>query len=324
MEVQFEKLHATGSGETWLKKWGEHWPNYKRWFLNQGQENRETYWEGRRAISVHMPELLATYDLLCGAVGGGDLASRFLSFFNPPPYLAGCSQAVWLGSSSRLVRNYDYDLTKMDAALVHSHWGGRQVLAMTDGLWGVVDGMNDAGLAVSLTFGGRQIVGKGFGIPIILRYVLEVCDSVAEAKEALSQVPCHMAYNVTVLDRSGDYTTAYLVPNRRPVFVRTRVATNHQETVEWHQHARLTATVEREQFLLKRLTQGKDDADGFVSAFLHPPLYSTAFSKGFGTAYTSVYLPAERRMEIRWPGNVWHHDFVSAAEPKQLISYPQI
>lgn len=322
MEVWFEKLHAAGSGEAWAKKWAEHWPNYKRWFLSQGLEARETYWAGRRAVSVYMPELLATYDRLCDLAGGGDLASRYLSFYSPPPYLAGCSQAVWLSDNCRLVRNYDYDLTKLDATVVHSHWGDRQVLALTDGLWGVVDGMNDAGLAVSLTFGGRQIVGRGFGIPIILRYVLELCETVTEAKEALWKVPCHMAYNVTVLDRWGDYVTAYLVPNRRPVFARTRVATNHQETVEWHQHARLTATVEREQFLLKRLTLGNDDAEGFVSAFLHPPLYSTAFSQGFGTAYTSVYLPAERRMEIRWPGKVWHHDFVSPFEPSQLISYP--
>ena len=29
--------------------------------------------------------------------------------------------------------------------------------------------MPDAGLAVSLTFGGRRVVGDGFGVPLILR-----------------------------------------------------------------------------------------------------------------------------------------------------------
>ena len=34
---------------------------------------------------------------------------------------------------------------------------------MLDCLWGLLDGVNDAGLALSLTFGGRPQVGAGFG-----------------------------------------------------------------------------------------------------------------------------------------------------------------
>ena len=50
---------------------------------------------------------------------------------------------------------------------------------MSDCLWGLLDGMNDRGLAVSLTFGGRPDVGDGFAIPLVVRYVLETCDDVA-------------------------------------------------------------------------------------------------------------------------------------------------
>ena len=50
---------------------------------------------------------------------------------------------------------------------------------MSDCLWGLLDGVNDAGLAVSLTFGGRRDVGDGFGIPIVVRYLLEVCSDVS-------------------------------------------------------------------------------------------------------------------------------------------------
>ena len=38
---------------------------------------------------------------------------------------------------------------------------------MSDCLWGLLDGMNDDGLGVSLTFGGRRVLGDGFGIPIV-------------------------------------------------------------------------------------------------------------------------------------------------------------
>ena len=70
-----------------------------------------------------------------------------------------------------------------------------------------------------------------------------------------------------------------------------RVATNHQEHVEWHRHARATATVERERFLLQRLTLHDEPANRFIGAFQRPPLYSTAFGRGFGTVYTAVYWP---------------------------------
>ena len=50
---------------------------------------------------------------------------------------------------------------------------------MLDGGWGLLDGMNDAGLAGSLTFGGRFAQAPGVGIVIVLRYLLETCDTVA-------------------------------------------------------------------------------------------------------------------------------------------------
>jgi predicted choloylglycine hydrolase len=83
------------------------------------------------------------------------------------------------------------------------------------------------------------------------------------------------------------------------------VATNHQERVEWESHARFTATVERERYLLQRLTLHVEPVEKFVRAFLRPPLYSTAFDSGFGTLYTAVYRPKRRAVSIRWPGARW-------------------
>ncbi len=68
---------------------------------------------------------------------------------------------------------------------------------MSDCLWGLLDGMNDAGLAVSLTFGGRRVLGDGFGIPIVVRYLLETCDDVASARETLARLPYSLAHNLT-------------------------------------------------------------------------------------------------------------------------------
>ena len=138
------------------------------------------------------------------AAGGLDLQARFLALYRPPAYLTGCSQVVWPGEEPMLVRNYDYSPALCEGLILLSRWNGRAVLAMVDCLWGVLDGINDAGLAVSLTFGGRKVVGDGFGIPIVLRYILEFCDTAEQAGEVhASRVPVHMSYNVTAVDRRG-------------------------------------------------------------------------------------------------------------------------
>ena len=64
----------------------------------------------------------------------------------------------------------------------------------------------------------------------------------------LARVPIHMAYNVTALDRLGHRVTVDLSPDRTPTVTRSPVATNHQEQVEWMQHAQATASVERNIF----------------------------------------------------------------------------
>lgn len=322
MDIVFEKICEARPGPQWQRCFDEMWPAYRKWYLSEGIAARQTYLAGYRNIKTYMPEFIPTYERLCELAGGGDIASRFLSFYRPPPYLSGCSQAVWLGHSPMLVRNYDYDPGLIDAVILSSKWNDKQVIATTDGMLGAVDGMNDSGLAVSLTFGGRRIVGDGFGVPIILRYILEFCSTTQDAIEVLKSVPCHMAYNVTTVDSSGAYITAYLCPGTETVFAHTRISTNHQENIEWHRHAQVTATVERERFLLQRLMLHDDPQDKFIETFMKPPLYSTNFSRGFGTLYTTVYRPNEGRVETHWPGKVWTHNMNDNENEKLRVRYP--
>ncbi|KMK65743.1 C45 family autoproteolytic acyltransferase/hydolase [Puniceibacterium sp. IMCC21224] len=309
-------------GPKWAGLFREYWPDYQRWWLKEGDSMRASYMESVRMLKRHMPEMLPLYDQLCELAGGGDQASRFLSFYCPPPYLSGCSQALWPGKAPVLVRNYDYNPNAFDSLILHTNWQGRQVMGTSDGLWGLVDGMNDAGLAISLTFGGRRIVGEGFGVPLILRYVLQTCTTAAEAEEVLKRVPTHMSYNVTVVDRTRKYFTAMMAPDRPTIITHAAVATNHQENVEWISHARFTATVERERYLLQRLTLHRDTEDKFIAAFLKPPLYSTAFDHGFGTLYTAVYRPRKKQMEIRWPGTTWPLSMDAFEEGTRQVQIP--
>lgn len=311
-------------GTKWAELFKGYWPDYRRWWLQEGETARPTYSESRNALAEHMPELVPLYDELCELAGGGDQAARFLSFYCPPPYLSGCSQAIWPGAEPVLVRNYDYNPNSFDSVILHTNWMGRKVMGVSDGLWGLVDGVNDAGLAVSLTFGGRRNVGEGFGIPLIIRYILQTCESTEQASAVLSRIPTHMSYNVTVLDKKRHYLTAMMAPDKPTTITHAAVATNHQETVDWVHHARFTATVERERFLLSRLTLHVDSEEKFIGAFLKPPLYSTAYAQGFGTLYTAVYRPRLGEMDIHWPGAIWHFEIDNFQEGHRIVKTPQI
>lgn len=323
MELLWRSVNEQEPGPKWAGLFAEYWPDYRKWWLQDGVDARPTYWECLKALKKHMPEMVPIYEQLCVLAGGGDIASRFLSFYGPPAYLSACSQAIWPGAEPMLVRNYDYSPDSFDSLVMRTEWQGRTVMGTADGLWGLVDGINDAGLAVSLTFGGRHIVGDGFGVPLILRYVLQTCETAAEAGIALARLPTHMSYNVTVVDRERKFLTAYLAPDRPAIITHAAVATNHQERIEWAAHARFTATVERERFLLQRLTLHVDDEEKFISAFLKPPLYSTAFSQGFGTLYTAIYHPLRGQMELRWPRAIWPLEMNDFKEESRLIYTPE-
>ena len=322
MRLVFRAVSEDQPGPKWSGLFAAHWPAYAAWWTREGLAGRATYLESRRALATHMPEILGLYDQLCEAAGGGDIEARFLSYYCPPPYLAGCSQAVWPGDAPLLVRNYDYSPQAFDAVVLKTKWQGRGVIGTSDGLFGLVDGMNDAGLCASLTFGGRRELGDGFGVPLIIRYILQTCSTTPEAVEALRRIPCHMSYNVTVLDNERRLVTAYLAPDRETVITHSPVATNHQERVEWSSHARFTSTVERERFLLQRLTLHPEEQGKFIRAFLKPPLYSIAFSSGFGTLYTAAYRPDLGTLELHWPDRVWPMGFDDFVEDTISVYFP--
>ena len=251
-----------------------------------------------------MPELVPAWQRLTAMAPGDPDAGAALALWNPPPFLTGCSQAAVLPGGPALIRNYDWDYRLFDGVVAKTAYTGRRVLGMLDCLWGLLDGVNDAGLAVSLTFGGRPQVGEGFGIPLVIRYVLEVCGTVQEAVRVLRRIPVHMSYNVTALDRSGRWATVYLAPDRPARVTDRAVVTNHQGEVEWLPYAAAIRSVERQE-RLEELLAASTDVSGVIAACLRPPLYATRFQEGFGTLYTAEYHPTEGGVTYHWPGQSW-------------------
>ena len=281
------------------------WPAFRRWWRD-GANARPPAEQARARLEEHMPELVPAWRRLAGLLGDDPDAGAALALWNPPPFLTGCSQAAILPGGPALVRNYDWDYRLFDAVVARTAYTGRRVLGMLDCLWGLLDGVNEGGLAVSLAFGGRPQVGEGFGIPLVIRYVLETCGTTPEAMRALRRIPVHMSYNVTAVDRDGRRATAYLAPDRPAHVTSQAVATNYQGRVEWAPYAAAIRTVERQQHLQALLDAGSSVPD-VVAACLQPPLYATRFGEGFGTLYTAEYRPAEGVAAYHWPGRTWEH-----------------
>ncbi len=319
--LQFEAIDEARPGAKWRALFERHWAAYERWFLNNSHKPLPYYLSCVRALRTHMPELVPTYEALVELAGGGDVAARFLSLYDPPPYLTACSQVALRAPTPLLVRNYDYSPRLCEGALLRTAWNGRKVVAMSDCLWGVLDGVNEDGLAVSLSFGGRRAVGEGFGVPIVLRYVLEFCSNTRQASEVLARVPVHMAYNITVLDASGELATVYISPDRPPQVRPDAVTTNHQGEVEWHEHAKATSTLERERFLNERLSESGLDPESLVASFLRPPLYSRALDEGYGTLYTAAYDPVARSARFLWPGASWNQSIENFEEGTRHVRF---
>jgi predicted choloylglycine hydrolase len=299
------------------------WPTYRAWYLQDGEDKRPDLATCRRMLERHMPELVPTYEGLVDLAGGVELAARMLSLYRPPGFVVGCSQGAWTRDTPVLVRNYDYPASRLEGIVYLTRWSGRRVIGMSDCLWGLLDGLNDAGLAVSLTFGGRRDVGDGFAISLVVRYLLETCETVAQARAALARIPVHAPQNLTLLDRSGEFQTAYVGPGRPAEFHAVAATTNHQGKVEWPEYARAIRSVERERCVCELLDDPKMTREGFIAAFLAPPLHNTEYLRGFGTIYTAAYFPTEGRVEYRWPGSVWERSFDRFEETEHTETFTE-
>jgi predicted choloylglycine hydrolase len=310
------------------------WPAYRRWYLSQGEAARPSFAECSLELRRYMPELAGAYDRLVDAVGGGDLEARFLSHWCPPPLFTACSLAALTGGENVLIRNYDYPPLLCDNTALLSSWHGTRVLAMGDCVWGAVDGVNAHGLAVAIAFGGRPAVGRGFGIGLVVRYLLEFARDVPEALDVLRRVPVQLAYNVALVDRSGRAEIARVAPDRPLTRARGLTAGNRQGRTEWPEHAAFCGTVAREAALADAVATPGMTAASLLSRFLEPPVYRDPSTTTWGTVYTAAYDANLGTLELAWPNDTWRlsmHHFVegglsrrtSVAQPPPAFVEPE-
>ncbi|MCX7561258.1 C45 family autoproteolytic acyltransferase/hydrolase [Sulfitobacter sp. F26204] len=323
MHLNFRSLTEERPGDALRQAFEHGWPGWSAWMRKRRSVGAKDERDARLALRQHMPEFENLWDNWLEVCGDTPESAVFLSFWSPPRYLVHCSQAVLSDDHGPLlIRNYDLDPKLNESTLLSTNWRGRRVAGMVEGIVGLADGMNDAGLAASLTFGGRTVSSKGFGIPLIIRYVLEMCADVQQAVEALRAVPCHMSYNVTVADAAGEWATVMLAPDRPAIVTRSPFTTNHQLGVEWPRHGRFSNTEGRADHLEQLFENAHLTAGQLIHEFLTAPLASTGYDKGFGTIYTAAYRPEARQMSLHWmDGAREDHALENIMPRERLVHY---
>ena len=142
-------------GPRWQALFTATWPAYRAWYLQDGDDARPDLATARAQLTRHMPELVSTWEAMVALTGDDEVAARMLTMWDAPRFAPGCSQAAQVGSDPILVRNYDYSPDLFEWVVYSSEFTGRRVIGTSDCLWGLLDGMNDDGLVISLTHGGR-------------------------------------------------------------------------------------------------------------------------------------------------------------------------
>lgn len=320
MTLAFDAVSEAMPGPKWAARWARSWPAYEAWFVARGGDNGPSRADSRAAIQRYMPELTAVYDRLVTVAGGSDRAARFLSTWCPPTYLGGCSLAAVASKKHvRLVRNYDLSPELNEGLLLHTSWRGRKVMGMVEFLWGLSDGINEAGLSIALAYGGRSESGEGFGITTIVRYVLETCDTVEEALVALKRVPSHMAYNLVLADATGRTASVEMAPGGGMALMPQAVATNHQSGPTVSDRPAFTRTFERR----SHLEQLKVKPRKLNRQFLKSPLLQDRYAQGFGTLFTAEYDPKALTLGLTLNGERWDQTLDAFKEGQRVVDYAQ-
>ncbi|MGB3687583.1 MAG: C45 family peptidase [Ornithinimicrobium sp.] len=316
--ITFYAYREEVPGPRWQALWEATQTAYRAFYCRDGVAQRPTLQESQAALAEHMPELVPTYERLvrltrntpaddagteAGDAEKDDVPARLLTMWRLPIFAAGCSQVAIGGEAPTLSRNYDYDFNLFEGVIASTNYTGtRAVLGSSDMLWGLVDGMNEDGLAISMTYGGRKGGGVGFAIPLVVRYLLEVCGTVDEACERLRGLPVAQAYNLAMVDATGARATVFIAPGEDPIVSDHAVSTNHKlDRVEHPEIADPLSSLERQNDLNARLQQSSEVTVDDVQEWLaEKPMFTDRYSSGFGTLYTVSYEPKSGTAQYRW------------------------
>lgn len=256
---------------------------------------------------------------IAGACDGLHLPPRRLAVFADDVIQPGrCSQiaalpAITADGHLYLGRSYEFGLEDELCLCVTRVQGQPAQAGFSLMMFGRMDGMNDRGLAVTMSTCSflQPAAGEGLWFPLVLRALLQRCATVEEASLLLRELPIRSNDNLLIADAEGHACVVELhsaVDGKRVSFRSAEdylVATNHYQNPDmlcYDQHRGLHSVLR-----WRAACESMEGNRGRVDEAVMKPLLETPmpqgvccsyYSDGLGTLRSMLFDVTERKLQV--------------------------
>nr|WP_255647908.1 C45 family peptidase [Pseudalkalibacillus hwajinpoensis] len=257
--------------------------------------------EARTVYERFAPHLLDEIEGISKAlaISPNNALSLFSGYDLPKLEGLGCTAVM---TNEGYVRNYDFG---------PDYYDGRFMLRQPTECYatcghslfgiGLHDGMNEYGLTVGLHFVSTRFHQKGLMAGIIVRIVLDTCQTVEEAMSLLEDLPHADEYNYSLTDASGRSAIVEIGPLSSEV--------KRSETLYCTNHFQKSSTPQATENSLQRLTYLENhpviELENWFDEFKNPNslLFFADYDNLFGTLHTVMTKPKERLFKTAIAGS---------------------
>ncbi len=261
-----------------------------------------------------------------------------------------CSQVAVLSSATHdkhvyVGRSYEWTHTEEDLRLCTTRVKGKAAhIGFSIFLFGRADGLNEHGVSVTFTGGGIfgvPLKQQGFQSHLVIRSLLDSCESVDDAIELVQKIPISGFFNLLIADRSSNAVLVEFADGTRDI---KRINCNSED--KWlfsTNHYTLPATTrsnelncgiigqsrKRYQLLASNLAGAsevkKEALRTILSRKFPKGLCDYYYSEGFGTVWSLIFDLTTIEADICF-GAPTHNKWQSFAlnEPSGAKEYPAI
>ncbi|MEO3946377.1 C45 family peptidase [Gorillibacterium sp. CAU 1737] len=220
-------------------------------------------------------------------------------------------------------RNYEYDVkeekdlftVKADGAYAHTGFGMF--------LFGRYDGMNEKGLTVTMSNGTPLEWSKADGLKfwIVIRFLLDRCQSVREAVDLVRELPLSSNCNLIVADRSGEAALLEICNEAKGIQVISSgtgrgfvASTNHYTLPEMQAHVknRMKQSVDRLNAITRLLNTGRAGKPELIQLLASPMpngLTCHHYEDGLGTLWSILFDVTDLKLQVCFGSpvrNAWY------------------
>lgn len=225
-----------------------------------------------------------------------------------------------------LARNSDFDkgIGKLTDSAYYKLDQGFSFIGNTTAMIQMEDGINEKGLACGLTFVYPTVRGIGFNAGFLVRYILEKCSKVEEARRFLEEIEIGSSQNVIVVDAHGRVLLAELNAEEKyfqEISAGALYRTNHfvsdkmslykcnlKDDIRSHERFQTLESQEYSNYKLENLKELLRGEKGFLCQYNR--------QESFDTIWSSIYDIKESKI-YRCEGNPSRRKFVEDKRRKR-------